>query len=81
MAEPRCPHCEVEGLEHIVSADSHARSKDGMPWFNVVHCDQCGHVYGVLAKAADRSWSSRNGADACPSRLARPSRHSNGTGR
>ncbi len=50
MAEPRCPHCGVEGLEHIVSADSHARSKDGMPWFNVVHCDQCGHVYGVLAK-------------------------------
>ena len=28
----------------------HARSKDGMPWFNVVHCDRCGHVYGVLAK-------------------------------
>jgi hypothetical protein len=40
----------VEGLEHIVSSDSHAKSKDGMPWFNVVHCDQCGHVYGVLAK-------------------------------
>ncbi len=50
MAEPRCPSCDTVGIEHIVSADSPTKSKDGMPWFNVVFCGNCGHVYGVLAK-------------------------------
>lgn len=50
MAEPRCPSCDVEGIEHIVSTDSATRARDGKPWFNVIHCDGCGHVYGVLAK-------------------------------
>jgi hypothetical protein len=50
MADPRCPSCAVEGIRHIVSADSEPRARDGKPWFQVVHCDTCGHVYGVLAK-------------------------------
>ncbi len=50
MAEPRCPACDVSGMEHIVSKESRERSKTKQPWFLVVHCDQCGHVYGVLAK-------------------------------
>ena len=50
MAEPRCPKCEIEGIQHIVTIDSDAKSRDGKPWFDVVHCDNCGHVYGVLAK-------------------------------
>ena len=50
MAEPRCPSCAVEGVSHIVSADSEVRSRDGKPWFNIIHCAACGHVYGVLAK-------------------------------
>jgi uncharacterized Zn finger protein len=50
MAEPRCPSCDVEGLEHIVSKNSLEKAQNGRPWFNVVHCDACGHVYGVFAK-------------------------------
>jgi uncharacterized Zn finger protein len=50
MAEPKCPDCGVEGMSHIVSKDSTERSKTKQPWFQVVHCDQCGHVYGVLTK-------------------------------
>ncbi len=50
MAEPHCPSCAVEGAEHIVSTDSAVRSRDGKPWFDIIHCDACGHVYGVLAK-------------------------------
>jgi uncharacterized Zn finger protein len=37
-------------MDHIVSRESTERSKTKQPWFLVVHCDQCGHVYGVLAK-------------------------------
>ncbi len=50
MTEPRCPSCDVSGIEHIVSRDSTERSKTRQPWFLVVLCDQCGHVYGVFAK-------------------------------
>ena len=50
MVDPRCPDCEVTGIEHIVSKESTERSKTKQPWFIVVHCNQCGHVYGVLTK-------------------------------
>jgi uncharacterized Zn finger protein len=50
MAEPRCPSCQAEGMDLIVSKDSRERGRNGRPWFNVVHCDACGHVYGVFAK-------------------------------
>lgn len=50
MAEPRCPACEITGIEHIVSKESTERSKTRQPWFLIVHCDACGHVYGVIAK-------------------------------
>jgi len=50
MAEPVCPRCGVSGIEHIVSKDGRERSRSRQPWFIVVHCDQCGHVYNVLAK-------------------------------
>ncbi len=50
MAEPKCPQCGVEGVEHIISKDSKQRSKTRQPWFLIVHCDQCGHVYEILAK-------------------------------
>ena len=49
-AAPRCPDCGVSGVQHIVSTESVERSKTRQPWFVVVHCDQCGHVYDVLAK-------------------------------
>ena len=50
MAEPKCPECAAVGVEHIVSKDSAERSKTKQPWFQVIHCDQCGHVYDVVAK-------------------------------
>ena len=50
MAEPRCPSCEITGTSHIVSKESEERSRTKQPWFLIVHCDNCGHVYGVLAK-------------------------------
>ena len=50
MAEPRCPSCNVEGVEHIVSRESKERSRTKQPWFLIVHCDACGHVYEILAK-------------------------------
>lgn len=50
MAEPTCPKCGVEGVEHIVSKESQERSRTKQPWFLVVYCTSCGHVYDVLAK-------------------------------
>ncbi len=50
MADPTCPACSAEGIENIVSADSQERAKGGNPWFQVVYCDRCGHIYGVIAK-------------------------------
>jgi uncharacterized Zn finger protein len=50
MAQPKCPDCGIEGMEHIVSRESAERSHSRQPWFLVVHCDGCGHVYGVVAK-------------------------------
>ena len=50
MAEPKCPECAVEGVSYIVSTESEERSKTKQPWFLVVHCNQCGHIYDVVAK-------------------------------
>ena len=50
MAEPVCPNCQIAGVEHIVSKDSAERSKTKQPWFLIVHCDNCGHVYNIIAK-------------------------------
>ncbi|MEM7219089.1 MAG: transcriptional regulator [Pseudomonadota bacterium] len=49
-AEPRCPGCDISGIEHIVSRESVERARNRLPWFHVVHCATCGHVYGVLTK-------------------------------
>ncbi|HEY9135026.1 MAG TPA: hypothetical protein VIM85_04475 [Pseudomonadales bacterium] len=50
MTEPKCPDCAVQGINHLVSKDSTEHSKKRDPWFYVVYCNQCGHVYGVFAK-------------------------------
>ena len=50
MAEPKCPSCNTEGIDRIVSSESKVESKGGDPWFYIVYCDNCGHVYGVFAK-------------------------------
>ena len=48
--QPKCPSCSTQGIEKIVSQDSKELSKGGDAWFNVVYCENCGHVYGVFAK-------------------------------
>lgn len=50
VAEPHCPECRISGMDYIVSRESRERSRSKEPWFVVVHCSACGHVYGVLAK-------------------------------
>lgn len=50
--QPKCPSCSVRGIEHITQADSAIESRGGDPWFNVVYCDACGHVYGVFNKVS-----------------------------
>lgn len=50
IAEPKCPECKVQGIKYIVSSDSVEASKSGDTWFNIAHCSECGHVYGVFAK-------------------------------
>ena len=50
MAEPHCPECKIEGMSHIISKESDTRSNSGTPWFEVVYCDACGHVYNAIIK-------------------------------
>ena len=47
---PTCPKCGASGIDHFVSKESTTRSRYREPWFFVVYCDQCGHVYDVIAK-------------------------------
>jgi uncharacterized Zn finger protein len=54
MSEPKCPSCEVIGIKYIVSSESDQQSKGGVAWFNIAHCSECGHVYGVFAKTVHK---------------------------
>ncbi|KQY87068.1 hypothetical protein ASD24_26700 [Paenibacillus sp. Root52] len=49
-AQPKCPECKTEGIEQIISVESTEKSKNGDAWFEIVFCNQCGHVYGVFPK-------------------------------
>ena len=50
MAEPKCPNCNIAGIEHFKSKDSLERAKNGSPWFIVVYCNECGYVHQTLTK-------------------------------
>lgn len=50
MAEPKCPNCSIEGVQHFKSKESLERAKNGTPWFILVYCDGCGHVHQILSK-------------------------------
>jgi hypothetical protein len=48
--EPKCPDCNIVGLQYIVARpniDTPSGAASGVV-FEVVFCDHCGHVYGVL---------------------------------
>jgi hypothetical protein len=49
-ADPRCPSCDVRGIEKIVSRPSEQTSKSDKPWFFIAQCTDCGHIYGVFTK-------------------------------
>ena len=49
-AEPTCPKCNAVGIEHFASKRSVQQSRGGDPWHFVIYCDECGHVYDILAK-------------------------------
>jgi|GEM_PF-908315 len=50
VAEPKCPDCGIQGLGEVVSTPSKERSRAKQPWFYIVHCANCGHVYNTIAK-------------------------------
>ncbi|MCY3821723.1 MAG: transcriptional regulator [Gammaproteobacteria bacterium] len=50
MAEPTCPKCNAAGIEHFASKRSVQQSRGGDPWYFVIYCGECGHVYEILAK-------------------------------
>ena len=51
--EPRCPKCAVNGIEHVISRKAGSGPGRGKQFvaspFQVIFCDQCGHVYGVAS--------------------------------
>lgn len=49
-SEPKCPECGIEGIDFFGSRRSLQTSKSNEPWFFVIHCTSCGHVYAVIPK-------------------------------
>lgn len=47
-AKPKCPECGVEGIEHFTIGDIGKGSPPGVPRFESIYCDGCGHVYQVF---------------------------------
>ena len=45
--QPKCPSCQVEGKNHVITTPSDQKAPGGLAKFEIVHCDQCGHVYGM----------------------------------
>lgn len=51
--DPKCPGCDVRGREYFVTHKSAEENGAGEPWFEIVACARCGHVYGVIAKVVN----------------------------
>ena len=53
--EPACPKCSVVGMDHVVSRKSGSGMGRGKQFitspFQLIFCDQCGHVYGVAGQS------------------------------
>jgi curved DNA-binding protein CbpA len=54
--EPQCPRCSAVGLDHVTSRKAGSGASRGKQFvtspFQVVFCDQCGHVYGITGASA-----------------------------
>ena len=47
-SDPKCPSCEIVGMDYISSFSSKQSAQGGSPWFGIVACHKCGHVYGTI---------------------------------
>jgi curved DNA-binding protein CbpA len=51
VPEPQCPKCSAVGIDHVVSRKSGSGMTRGKQFvtspFQLIFCDQCGHVYGI----------------------------------
>jgi curved DNA-binding protein CbpA len=54
--EPECPKCSVVGMDHVISRKSGSGMGRGKQFitspFQVIFCDQCGHVYGIAGHSS-----------------------------
>ena len=54
--EPQCPTCSVVGMDHVISRKSGSGMGRGKQFitspFQVIFCDQCGHVYGIAGHSS-----------------------------
>ena len=54
--EPECPKCSVVGIDHMISRKSGSGMGRGKQFitspFQVIFCDQCGHVYGITGHSS-----------------------------
>ena len=47
-SNPKCPSCGIVGMDFIKEFPSNTQRKSDDPWFEIVACIKCGHVYGTL---------------------------------
>jgi hypothetical protein len=52
MAEPKCPSCEAQGIGKIALKETERPTKDDKVCLTVAFCEDCGHIYGVFARAS-----------------------------
>ena len=54
--EPCCPRCSAVGMDHVISRKSGSSKSRGKQFvispFQVIFCDQCGHVYGITGASS-----------------------------
>ena len=48
-SDPKCPSCGIVGMDYIKEFGNIGTERgSGDPWFEIVACIKCGHVYGIL---------------------------------
>ncbi|MDP7500754.1 MAG: hypothetical protein QGH50_15095 [SAR324 cluster bacterium] len=48
-SNPKCPSCGIVGMDFIKEFPNVGTKRgSGDPWFEIVACIKCGHVYGTL---------------------------------
>ena len=67
MKEPKCPSCEITGVEYITHKINTEQISDDEKYFNIAYCTNCGHIYNIfpitlLEFLATRKSVSREGA-------------------